>query len=96
VNPLSVSEEKRLLLLLTKCASLVSARKLILRPYFQDYELVNMMLLSLPNSLSLPEILFSMDFPELPNSGNNLPQFLKGKRIMGQIPQTAGLRKSNL
>ncbi|KAJ8961552.1 hypothetical protein NQ318_014804 [Aromia moschata] len=38
-NRLSVSEERRLSILITKIASLVNMRKLILRPYFQDYEL---------------------------------------------------------
>lgn len=40
VNRLSVSEERRLSLLITKIASLVNMRKLVLRPFFQDYELV--------------------------------------------------------
>ncbi|KAG5882903.1 hypothetical protein JTB14_020171 [Gonioctena quinquepunctata] len=40
-NRLSISEERRLSVLLTKIASLVNMRKLILRPYFQDYELVS-------------------------------------------------------
>ncbi|XP_018562489.1 uncharacterized protein LOC108904422 [Anoplophora glabripennis] len=39
-NRLSATEERRLSLLITKIASLVNIRKLILRPYFQDYELV--------------------------------------------------------
>ncbi|XP_060524821.1 uncharacterized protein LOC132701132 isoform X3 [Cylas formicarius] len=38
---LSISEERRLSLLITKIASLVNMRKLILKPYFQDYELVS-------------------------------------------------------
>ncbi|XP_069672044.1 uncharacterized protein [Periplaneta americana] len=41
VNSLSVLEERRLHLLLSKIASLVNLRKLILRPYFQDYELIS-------------------------------------------------------
>lgn len=41
VNRLSISEERRLNILLTKIAALVNFRKIILRPYFQDYELVN-------------------------------------------------------
>lgn len=40
LNRLSVSEERRLYVLITKIASLVNFRKLILLPYFQDYELV--------------------------------------------------------
>lgn len=40
MNRLSVSEERRLSLLIAKIASLVNMRKLVLRPYFQDYELV--------------------------------------------------------
>nr|CAD7573058.1 unnamed protein product [Timema californicum] len=40
VNPLSVSEERRLQLLMTKIAALVNLRGLVLRPYFQDYELI--------------------------------------------------------
>nr|CAI5818126.1 unnamed protein product [Callosobruchus analis] len=40
-NRLSISEERRLNVLITKIASLVNMRKLILRPYFQDYELVS-------------------------------------------------------
>ncbi|XP_050306314.1 uncharacterized protein LOC126743325 [Anthonomus grandis grandis] len=40
-NRLSISEERRLNVLLTKIASLVNMKKLILRPYFQDYELVS-------------------------------------------------------
>ncbi|XP_076267066.1 uncharacterized protein LOC143200510 isoform X1 [Rhynchophorus ferrugineus] len=41
VNRLSISEERRLCLLITKIASLVNMKKMILRPYFQDYELVS-------------------------------------------------------
>lgn len=40
VNSLSQSEERRLTLLITKIAALVNMRRLVLRPYFQDYELV--------------------------------------------------------
>ncbi|CAH0558987.1 unnamed protein product [Brassicogethes aeneus] len=40
VNRLSISEERRLNILITKIASIVNMRKLILRPFFQDYELV--------------------------------------------------------
>ncbi|XP_072384086.1 uncharacterized protein [Diabrotica undecimpunctata] len=40
-NRLSISEERRLNVLLTKIASLVNMKKIILRPYFQDYELVS-------------------------------------------------------
>ncbi|KAL1506511.1 hypothetical protein ABEB36_005862 [Hypothenemus hampei] len=40
-NRLSISEERRLNVLLTKIASLVNMKKMILRPYFQDYELVS-------------------------------------------------------
>lgn len=40
VNRLSTSEERRLSLLLTKIAVKVNMKKLVLRPYFQDYELV--------------------------------------------------------
>lgn len=41
VNRLSISEERRLNILLTKIASVVNMKKMILRPYFQDYELVS-------------------------------------------------------
>ena len=40
VNGLSFSEERRLKILLAKIATLVNLRRLVLRPYFQDYELV--------------------------------------------------------
>ncbi|KAJ8916967.1 hypothetical protein NQ315_008367 [Exocentrus adspersus] len=40
-NRLSVTEERRLQVLMTKIASLVNIRKLVLSPYFQDYELVS-------------------------------------------------------
>lgn len=40
VNALSITEERRLKILLTKIATAVNMRKLVLRPYFQDYELV--------------------------------------------------------
>lgn len=40
VNRLSVTEERRLSLLITKIATVVNMKKLVLRPYFQDYELV--------------------------------------------------------
>ncbi|XP_034232706.1 uncharacterized protein LOC117640356 [Thrips palmi] len=40
VNALSVTEERRLKILLTKIATAVNMRKLVLRPYFQDYELL--------------------------------------------------------
>lgn len=40
VNRLSQSEERRLSLLITKVACVVNLRKLVLRPFFQDYELV--------------------------------------------------------
>lgn len=40
MNRLSMSEERRLSLLITKIASLVNLRRLVLRPFFQDYELV--------------------------------------------------------
>ncbi|XP_056643883.1 uncharacterized protein LOC130449862 [Diorhabda sublineata] len=40
-NRLSISEERRLSVLLTKIASLVNLKKIIFRPYFQDYELVS-------------------------------------------------------
>lgn len=40
VNRLSISEERRLNLLLTKIACTVNMRNLLLRPYLQDYELV--------------------------------------------------------
>lgn len=39
-NRLSNSEERRLSVLLTKIASVVNFRRLILRPFFQDYELI--------------------------------------------------------
>lgn len=42
VNRLSVSEERRLSLLITKIAAIVNMKKLILRPFFQDYELVRL------------------------------------------------------
>lgn len=41
VNRLSVTEERRLSLLITKIATAVNMRKLVLKPYFQDYELVS-------------------------------------------------------
>lgn len=41
VNRLSVSEERRLSVLITKIATIVNMKKLILRPFFQDYELVS-------------------------------------------------------
>ncbi|XP_017773462.1 PREDICTED: uncharacterized protein LOC108560438 [Nicrophorus vespilloides] len=40
VNRLSTSEERRLSLLITKISVQVNLRKLVLRPFFQDYELV--------------------------------------------------------
>lgn len=40
VNRLSVSEERRLSLLITKIAVVVNMKRLVLRPFFQDYELV--------------------------------------------------------
>lgn len=49
VNRLSISEERRLSLLITKIAALVNLRKLVLRPYFQDYELVCVKKYFLPN-----------------------------------------------
>lgn len=41
VNRLSMSEERKLNLLLTKIATVVNMRRLVMRPYFQDYELVS-------------------------------------------------------
>lgn len=41
VNSLSMSEERRIMLLLTKIATLVKARDLVLLPHFQDYEIVS-------------------------------------------------------
>ncbi|XP_046666960.1 uncharacterized protein LOC124358706 [Homalodisca vitripennis] len=40
VNSLSVPEERRIMLLLTKIATLVKARDLVLLPHFQDYEII--------------------------------------------------------
>lgn len=40
VNRLSVTEERRLNLLITKIATVVNMKQLVMRPYFQDYELV--------------------------------------------------------
>ncbi|CAL7935870.1 unnamed protein product [Xylocopa violacea] len=40
VNRISPSEHRRLCLILTQIAVLVNKRRLILRPYFQDYELI--------------------------------------------------------
>ncbi|XP_018321327.1 uncharacterized protein LOC108734325 [Agrilus planipennis] len=40
VNRLSGTEERRLSVLITKIASIVNLRKLLLMPFFQDYELV--------------------------------------------------------
>lgn len=40
INSLKSHEERQLNILITKIASLVNMRKLILKPYFQDYELV--------------------------------------------------------
>nr|XP_023016992.1 uncharacterized protein LOC111506210 [Leptinotarsa decemlineata] len=48
-NRLSISEERRLSVLLTKIASLVNMRKIILRPYFQDYELVRYLIIQCKN-----------------------------------------------
>lgn len=42
VNVLSQREERRLKLLIAKIAALVNMRRLVLRPYFQDYELVRL------------------------------------------------------
>lgn len=39
-NRLSASEHRRLCVLLTKIAQAVRLREIVLRPYFQDYELV--------------------------------------------------------
>ncbi|KAG6799425.1 hypothetical protein HZU73_05159 [Apis mellifera caucasica] len=41
VNRLSATEFRKLCLILTQIAVLVNKRKLILRPYFQDYELIS-------------------------------------------------------
>ncbi|KAB0801730.1 hypothetical protein PPYR_03916 [Photinus pyralis] len=41
VNRLSITEERRLNLLITKMAVQVNMKKLVLKPYFQDYELVS-------------------------------------------------------
>ncbi|XP_067010369.2 uncharacterized protein [Anabrus simplex] len=41
VNSLSPSEERRVQIMLTKIATLVNMRRLVLRPYFQDYELIS-------------------------------------------------------
>lgn len=41
VNRLSVSEERRLSVLITKISVIVNMKKLVLRPFFQDYELVS-------------------------------------------------------
>lgn len=46
VNRLSESEERRVKLLITKIAALVNMRRLVLRPYFQDYELVMLLIFS--------------------------------------------------
>lgn len=40
VNVLSATELRRLCLIITQIAVLINKRKLVLRPYFQDYELV--------------------------------------------------------
>lgn len=40
-NDLGPTEERRVDIIMTKIASLVSTRQLILRPFFQDYELVS-------------------------------------------------------
>ncbi|KZC06769.1 hypothetical protein WN55_07542 [Dufourea novaeangliae] len=40
VNRLSASEYRRLCLIITQIAVLVNKRRLVLRPYFQDYELI--------------------------------------------------------
>lgn len=40
-NRLSNSENRRLTILLTKIAHSVRLRDIVLRPYFQDYELVS-------------------------------------------------------
>ncbi|XP_017798938.1 PREDICTED: uncharacterized protein LOC108579823 [Habropoda laboriosa] len=40
INRISASEHRRLCLILTQIAILVNKRRLVLRPYFQDYELI--------------------------------------------------------
>ncbi|KOX77600.1 hypothetical protein WN51_09264 [Melipona quadrifasciata] len=40
VNRISATEHRKLCLILTQIAVLVNKRKLVLRPYFQDYELI--------------------------------------------------------
>lgn len=40
VNVLSGTETRKLNLIITQIAVLVSKKKIVLRPYFQDYELV--------------------------------------------------------
>ncbi|CAH1971347.1 unnamed protein product [Acanthoscelides obtectus] len=57
-NRLSISEERRLNVLITKIASLVNMRKLILRPYFQDYELDIMSI--------FPGRILNAELPKLP------------------------------
>ncbi|XP_026669887.1 uncharacterized protein LOC108625584 [Ceratina calcarata] len=41
VNRISATEDRKLCLILTQIAVLVNKRRLVLRPYFQDYELVS-------------------------------------------------------
>ena len=40
VNRISLTEHRRLNLIITKIAVLLNKTKMVLRPYFQDYELV--------------------------------------------------------
>lgn len=40
VNRLSITEERRVNLLIAKIATVVNLKKLVMKPYFQDYELV--------------------------------------------------------
>ncbi|XP_060524820.1 uncharacterized protein LOC132701132 isoform X2 [Cylas formicarius] len=71
---LSISEERRLSLLITKIASLVNMRKLILKPYFQDYELDIMAL--------FPGRVIDAELPKLPRPeiGNVSAARLFGKQ----------------
>lgn len=53
VNRISGTEHRRLSLILTQIAVLINKRKLVLRPYFQDYELVRRKMCYLFSTLKL-------------------------------------------
>lgn len=53
VNRISATEHRKLCLVLTQIAVLINKRRLVLRPYFQDYELVCVKNNLLPKNLSI-------------------------------------------